>query len=1005
MTMPWRRARLRPLGPVTFLVLLLLALDVSPAPARGRPKPPTPPAPPALTVLGHVAVGRQPEGVAVHEGRAQAIVANRGSRTISVVDLLGQSVVATVRVGRDPRDVAVNPLTDQAVVTLGEERAVALVDLDTLAVVRKIRVGRAPRGVAIDPALDVAVVANSGERTVSVVDLAAGRVLARVLVGRRPTDVAVNPLTHTFAVANEGDGTVTLLDLHDPAHPTSPGTLSLPGSELHRRAGHHHRRGPRARPHALAFDYGADLARLVVADRGAGAVHVVTLTASHEVAGIRSLRLGREPWAVAVSPGFDFGLVTADPDDVLALALTAPEIVGRADVRRHPRGVAIDPVTCRAAVTNTRARRVSILDVPCDRPRIVSLAPPSVLVGEAFTLTITGAGFGPDTTVNFGSQTGLVPATLTPTTLTIALTAPGTPGAVPASVTSNGRTSNALTLQVRPIVPVVTELTPATAPANGDNLHLEVRGASFSAGATVLVGGVSLAPIATVGCELPTCLAVNVPGYPGSTLTLAGGALAVQVRNADGALSALATLALVNPVPVLDEISPSVVAAGAGDTTLDLFGLGFVAADDGSGGLLARSQVLVNGAPVAAVPDPDAPTVHLTATIPAALLQTAGGLSITVLNPAPGGGASAAQTLTVQGSTLPPGVGVATLAIPDDVPRNPVVFVQNGRVLGAVALRDAGAIRILDLTDPSAPALRARIQLVDPLPPPEERFDLISGLAVNPGSQTLVAALSTLDRVAIVDVSDLDAPAIVTVDLPPSSFPRGVAVDPVGNRAVVTHLGVTGSGAAISVVDLAGATLTTTIELPDAQTPERLAVNATTGVAVVADFLENPDPPRVEGGMLWLVDLATESVTGTPRLGAGPLSLALDETAGTRGRAVVASRDDDAIVIVDLASGNPLGAALAAGDAPAGVALDPLGRRALVVNTGNSEITVVDLDAAAGAGAVVDRLVGIPDAEDLLDIAWLPDATPGLPSPGVALIGSDTSQNATVLGIPADALP
>ena len=51
-----------------------------------------------------------------------------------------------------------------------------------------------------------------------------------------------------------------------------------------------------------------------------------------------------------------------------------------------------------------------------------------------------------------------------------------------------------------------------------------------------------------------------------------------------------------------------------------------------------------------------------------------------------------------------------------------------------------------------------------------------------------------------------------------------------------TLLGVTGSGAAISVVDLAGATLTTTIELPDAQTPERLAVNATTGVAVVAEY-------------------------------------------------------------------------------------------------------------------------------------------------------------------------
>ena len=998
--------RRRPPGPVTLTVLLLLVLGASPAFAHGRPKPPKPPAPPALTVLGHVAVGRHPQGVAVHAGRAQAVVANRGSRTISVVDLLGESVVATVRVGRHPRQVAVNPRTNVALVTLGEERAVALVDLDTLAVVRKIRVGRRPEGVAVDPALDVAVVANSGERSVSVLDLAAGRVTARLLVGHRPTGVAVNPLTHTFAVTNERDGTVTLLDLGDPAHPTSPGTLSLPGSELHWKAGRHRRRGPRARPRGIAFDYGAGLNRLLVADPGARAVHVLTLTAANELAALASLGVSWKPEAVAVSPGFDFGLVTGGHDDVRALALAPPRIVGHADVRRRPRGVAIDPVTCRAAVTTAGARGVSILDVPCDRPRLVALSPASVLVDAAFTLTLTGAGFGPDTTVSFGSQTGLVPAARTPTSLTLALTAPATPGSVPVSVTSNGQTSNALALQVKPILPVVTSLTPATAPANGDNLLLEVQGAFFSPGATVLVGGAPLAPLATVGCEPPACLAVLVPGYPGSTLTLAGGALPVQVRNADGALSGVVTLTLQNPVPLLDEISPSVVAAGAGDTVLDLFGLGFVAIPDGAGGLTLRSQVLVNGAPVEAVADPDAPTVHLTATIPAAALQTPGALAITVLSPGPGGGASAARAFTVQGGTLPPGITVATLAIPEDAPRNPVVFRQGARVLGAVALRDAGAIRILDLTDPTRPALVALIQLVDPLPPPEGRFDLVDGLAVHPGTQTLVAALSTLDQVAIVDVSDLGNPSVVTVDLPAASFPHGVAVDPGGNRAVVTNLGIfddplDGTYATLTVIDL-GSSAQTTVRLPGAQTPERVAVNTTTGVAVVTDQTE-------DGGALWLVDLAAAPPTvqgpftfvTDPPTGVraeGPFSLAVDPT---RNRAVVASEGDAVILVVTLASGAVLGPPLAAGAQPSGVALDPATGRALVVNVGNNEITVVN----TASPAVVTRLVGLPGAQDLLGIAWLPDAVAADGVPGVALIGSDSAQSVTVLGIPAGALP
>jgi hypothetical protein len=89
-----------------------------------------------------------------------------------------------------------------------------------------------------------------------------------------------------------------------------------------------------------------------------------------------------------------------------------------------------------------------------------------------------------------------------------------------------------------------------------------------------------------------------------------------------------------NPVPTLTSLSPSRAVAGSTTSALTLTGTGFVSASTAqwAGTVLTITYVSAT---------------QLKATVPASDLSTAGKFSVTVSNPAPGGGTSGAVTFTV----------------------------------------------------------------------------------------------------------------------------------------------------------------------------------------------------------------------------------------------------------------------------------------------------------------------------------------------------------------------
>ena len=165
-----------------------------------------------------IPVGDAPHGLRPSPDGRHVLVANRGSGTVSLVDVARRRAVASIPVGREPVQVAFAPDGRIAYVTLRGENAVAAVDLARRRVVARATVGRGPVQLALTADGRTLVVANQGTarrpgRTVSLVATAGLREVARIVAGAGPHGVALDPSGRRAYVTNAVAGTVSVLDL------------------------------------------------------------------------------------------------------------------------------------------------------------------------------------------------------------------------------------------------------------------------------------------------------------------------------------------------------------------------------------------------------------------------------------------------------------------------------------------------------------------------------------------------------------------------------------------------------------------------------------------------------------------------------------------------------------------------------------------------------------------------------------------------------------------------
>ena len=184
-------------------------------------------------VIGTVAVGKQPSGMAISRNGDLALVANRGDGTLSVLSIHGKDVlvVGTVPVGTAADQVsavAITPDGRHALAAKAAANKVALLSIDGGKVTyekRDLPTGIFPYNVAVTPDGKLALTADNGNSggsdgnvdTVGVIDLAANppRVVDHVTVGDLPEGLAISPKGNlAVSIQAEGSNTPKTVSYH-----------------------------------------------------------------------------------------------------------------------------------------------------------------------------------------------------------------------------------------------------------------------------------------------------------------------------------------------------------------------------------------------------------------------------------------------------------------------------------------------------------------------------------------------------------------------------------------------------------------------------------------------------------------------------------------------------------------------------------------------------------------------------------------------------------------------
>jgi YVTN family beta-propeller protein len=174
-------------------------------------------------------IGSGPFAIELNQDATLALVVNRNTNSVSIVNLADNLVRNTITVGTFPTSVAINPTTNQAVVTNFGSDNVSVIDIGSATVVATIAVGKAdtsnpnfrfnPRDVTIDTANNIAIVANLNGNSVSLIDLNSNSLVVAepIPVGTNPISVAYYREKNVVLVANYQSNTLSVIDMQNKA--------------------------------------------------------------------------------------------------------------------------------------------------------------------------------------------------------------------------------------------------------------------------------------------------------------------------------------------------------------------------------------------------------------------------------------------------------------------------------------------------------------------------------------------------------------------------------------------------------------------------------------------------------------------------------------------------------------------------------------------------------------------------------------------------------------------
>lgn len=161
-------------------------------------------------VLGAVTVGVDPDNLAVDEQTGRVFVttsqpfARAGADSVDMLDGRGDILLRTTTVTAGLRTLAVDARTGRVLAGSDADGTVSMLDARSLALLHTVVVGQGPAAVVIDARAGHAFVVNNGDSSVSVLETGSATLLRKIAVAQNPTAAAVDEQSGQIFVASLG---------------------------------------------------------------------------------------------------------------------------------------------------------------------------------------------------------------------------------------------------------------------------------------------------------------------------------------------------------------------------------------------------------------------------------------------------------------------------------------------------------------------------------------------------------------------------------------------------------------------------------------------------------------------------------------------------------------------------------------------------------------------------------------------------------------------------------
>lgn len=285
---------------------------------------------------------------ATPEPTGQALIANSGDGTVSIINTATGAIIRVIKVSGQPVGVGSSSSLERFIFTDSVSNVLQSINTvnDNLIMepFDSTPVGQQPWGIEENPNGRYYYVANSGSNTVSVVSLLSWSVLTNIPVGNSPKGLALSVDRKYLYVANSGSNTISVISL-SLLRVTS--TISVGESPI-------------------GINVSPDGKMLYAAEDGAvGQIQgISTLTNAVTV----TIPVGNQPTELAITDDSNTIYVTNSGSNTVSMvSATTDKVIGTISVGLYPFGISITPDGSQVYVTNKNSNNVSVISTVSNR--------------------------------------------------------------------------------------------------------------------------------------------------------------------------------------------------------------------------------------------------------------------------------------------------------------------------------------------------------------------------------------------------------------------------------------------------------------------------------------------------------------------------------------------------------------------------------------------------------------------------------------------------------------